>query len=245
MPTNKSADKADTLRVAALERALSVLAVFDQHAGPVTLAKLAEVTGLYKSTILRFLVSFESHGYIQRLSDGQYRVGPTLFRLGTIYEKTQSARDLIVETLAHLVAQGTESASFHVRDGQQRLCLYRVNSNHTTLDTVRAGDYLPLERGAAGRVLLAFGGAQGGKFEALRAGGISLSEGERDPACWALAAPVFGREHALLGVISLSGPKERFTEANIARMSALLREAAKDCSARAISLRETQLRTAD
>ena len=206
---------------------------------------MAEVTGLYKSTILRFLVSFESHGYVLRLPDGQYRVGPTLFRLGMVYEKTQSARELIVATLEQLVAQGTESASFHVRDGQQRLCLYRVNSNHTTLDTVRAGDYLPLERGAAGRLLLAHGGARGAKAGQLREGGIALSEGERDPACWALAAPVFGRDQMLLGVISLSGPKERFTEANIARMSKLLQDAARDCSARAVSLNEAQLRTSD
>lgn len=244
MASKTTGDKADGLKVAALERALSVLAVFERYPGPVSLARLADATGLYKSTILRFMVSFEAHGYVQRLSDGQYKVGPTLFRLGAVFGKTQSSRELIISTLERLVAQGTESASFHVRDGQQRLCLYRVDSHHTTLDTVRAGDHLPLDRGAAGKVLLAWTGGRGKELTQVREEGCALSRGERDPACWALAAPVFGREGALLGAISLSGPKERFTQTSIAQMTALLRHEAAACSSQAVSLSESQVRAA-
>lgn len=241
MATKKNLDKVEPARVAVLERALLILGAFEKQSGPLTLARLADLTGLYKSTILRLLLSLEGHGYVLRQADGQYVVGPTLFRLGTIYEKSQSARDLIMATLEQLVAKGTESASFHVRDKQQRLCLYRVNSKHTTLDTVKAGDHLPLDRGAAGRVLLAHDGAQGNQAEKVLQTGITLSKGERDAACWALAAPVFGRDGVLLGAISLSGPKERFTKASIALMSGLLQEAAKGCSAKAVSLNAVQL----
>ncbi len=241
MATKKTQSKADPLRVAVLERALSILAAFEQRPGPLSLALLAELTGLHKSTILRLLVSLEDHGYVRRLSDGQYTVGPTLFRLGSIFEKSQTARDLIVGTLEALVAQGTESASFHVRDGQQRLCLYRVNSNHPTLDTVAAGKHLPLDRGAAGRVLRAGAGEAGAQMDQVRQTGLALSKGERDSACWALAAPVFGRDRVLLGAISLSGPKERFTKESIARMSELLLDAARKCSANALSINESQL----
>lgn len=244
MATRTAGDKADGLKVAALERALSVLAVFERFPGPVSLARIADATGLYKSTILRFMVSFETHGYVQRLPDGQYKVGPTLFRLGAVFGKTQSSRELILSTLERLVAQGTESASFHVRDGQQRLCLYRVDSHHTTLDTVKAGNHLPLDRGAAGKVLLAWTGGRGKDLARVREEGCAISRGERDPACWALAAPVFGREGVLLGAISLSGPKERFTPENIARMMEVLRHEAAACSSQAVSLGESQVRAA-
>lgn len=241
MASRSSANKTETLKVAALERALTVLSVFERMPGPVSLARIADATGLYKSTILRFMVSFEAHGYVQRLPDGQYKVGPTLFRLGAIFGQTQSSRDLIVSTLERLVEQGTESASFHVRDGQQRLCLYRVDSNHTTLDTVRAGQHLPLDRGAAGKVLLTWEHKRVEDLAGHRQGGITLSKGERDPACWALAAPVFGRD-GLLGAISVSGPKERFTPAAISRMTELLMTASAECSALAVSLTEGQVR---
>ena len=45
--------------VAAVNRAISLLAALEATAKPLTLADLARATGLYKSTILRLLVSLE------------------------------------------------------------------------------------------------------------------------------------------------------------------------------------------
>jgi DNA-binding IclR family transcriptional regulator len=41
-----------------------------------------------------------------------------------------------------------------------------------------------------------------------------------------VAAPVFGPRDALTGVLSLSGPSDRFTPADIAHMKTVLRSAA-------------------
>jgi len=49
--------------------------------------------------------------------------------------------------------------------------------------------------------------------------------GERDPVCAAVASPVFDSDGDVLGVISLSGPKERFTPASIKKMSNLVQTA--------------------
>lgn len=51
--------------------------------------------------------------------------------------------------------------AFHVRQGDQRLVLFRVDSPQGLRDHVRAGDLLPLDRGAGGLVLMAYGGAKG------------------------------------------------------------------------------------
>lgn len=45
--------------------------------------------------------------------------------------------------------------------------------------------------------------------------------GERDPACAAVAAPVFGPA-GLFGTLSLSGPRERFSPEQVAIMRAEL-----------------------
>jgi DNA-binding IclR family transcriptional regulator len=115
-------------------------------------------------------------------------------------------------------------------DRTTRLCLARVDSLHATLDRIRAGDLLPLARGAAGRLILAFQGAPGSDMARLREAGVAISFGERDPACAGLACPVFGREHRFIGALSLSGPRERFTEPAIKRMTKLLRAAAEELS---------------
>ena len=214
--------------VAAVDRALAILAALGTATEPSTLAKLARATGLYKSTILRLIGSLESAGYVVRLRDGCYSLGASAFRLGLAYERQNSLRQHALPVMEKLVANGTESASLHVIHGPStRLCLFRVNSRHSTLDRVEAGDVLPLERGAAGRVLLAYSRGDGPQHKALRRTGYALSKGERDPNCAGLAAPIFGPTGEIAAALSLSGPGERFTADAVARMRKLLVKAAQ------------------
>nr|WP_210261290.1 IclR family transcriptional regulator [Enterovirga sp. DB1703] len=217
--------------VAAVDRAFAILGALADDPEPSTLAELARRTGFYKSTILRLLSSVEAAGYVTRLRDGRYGLGPSAFRLGLAYERQNPLRLHVVPVLSDLVERGTESASFHVLHGPgTRLCLFRVNSRHSTLDRVEAGDILPLGRGAAGRVLVAFSPDSGPEQEPLRRAGYALSRGERDPSCAGLAAPVFGPGGDLAGALSLSGPGERFTDEAVAAMRGLLLEAAENLS---------------
>ena len=214
--------------VAAVDRAFSILAALSEQSEPLPLAELSRKTGLYKSTILRLLASIEAAGYATRLPDGRYSLGPMALRLGLAYENQTPLRLHVMPILHDLVAQGTESASFHIRHGADtRICLFRVNSNHSTLDRVKAGDILPLNRGAAGRVIGAFSGGADEDREDLARTGYALSRGERDPSCSGLAAPVFGLNSSLVGALSLSGPGERFTDEAVLRMRDLLLEATR------------------
>ncbi|WP_441230521.1 IclR family transcriptional regulator [Tardiphaga sp. 215_C5_N2_1] len=209
--------------VAAVERALSIVAALETADQPMTLAELAVRTGFYKSTILRLLGSLIPTGYVTRLPDGSYDLGPTAFRLGVAFTRKNALGHHVVPALQELVDRGTESASFHVRqDADNRVCLFRVNSRHATLDRVEAGHSYALLRGAAGHIILAYAGSTGPRYDTIRTDGFNVSLGERDPSCAAVAAPVFGPRGMLVGVISLSGPRERFGEAEIAEMKRVL-----------------------
>jgi DNA-binding IclR family transcriptional regulator len=217
--------------VAAVNRAFSILAALAAGSEPLTLAEIAQATGLYKSTILRLMASLEGAGYASRFRDGRYGLAASAFRLGLAYERQNPLRQHILPILNDLVSQGTESSSFHVlHSPTTRLCLFRVNSGHSTLDRVEAGGVLPLHRGAAGRVLLAYSGDSSSAHEQLRRDGYALSRGERDPACCGLAAPVFGLTGETVGSISLSGPSQRFTTSTIARMRNLLLKACESAT---------------
>ncbi|HXH44095.1 MAG TPA: IclR family transcriptional regulator [Bradyrhizobium sp.] len=213
--------------VAAVDRALTILAVFEDAPEPMTLAELARRTKMYKSTLLRLMTSLQEFGYLVQLADGRYHLGPTPFRLGAVYQRSNNLHDRVMPLLRQLVADGAESPSYHVRhDAKRRLCVFRVDSQHSTLDRVEAGMLLPLERGAAGRIILAFGGEKGETYDAIRETCIALSFGERDPDCAGLACPVFGPGGKCVGALSLSGPKPRFTRDNIKTMTSLLLKAA-------------------
>jgi len=225
MPKLYSPESAENGGAAAVDRALTIVAALEEAASPLTLADIARSTGLYKSTLLRLLISLERSNLVVRRPDQRYALGQFAFRLGRAYEATYRLKECILPVLEWLITQDTESPSFHVEhDRNTRLCMFRLDSKHSTLDRVRAGELLPMARGAAGKVLKAF--RNGATFEAGESM-VFTSFGERDPSCAALAAPVFGPEGQIAGALSLSGPLERFTATAVKKMSVPLLVAAQ------------------
>lgn len=214
--------------VAAVDRALLIASALARADAPQTLADLARSTGLYKSTLLRLLASLQRAGLVVHRSDRLYAMGPLAFLFGRAFDNTHGLKVGVQPVMQWLVTQGTESPSFHVRHGEAtRLCLLRIDSGHSTLDRVRAGDILPINRGAPGKVLNAF--PRGLAADAVGPF-VFTSYGERDPLCGALAAPVFGPSGMLMGALSLSGPLERFSELAVQRMTGLLLNACETAS---------------
>lgn len=204
--------------VAAVERALTILDAYTEQDRALSLAELAKRTGLYKSTLLRLAASLERRGYLTRLEDRNWRLGPATSRLGVIYQTGFELGEMVEPVLQSLAAATGETASFNVRDGNARVCLYRVESTQRLRDHVRQGEVLPLDRGAGGKVLLAYSGAPGPQFDAIRARGVCTAFGERDPALGGISAPVFGPRGALTGVINVSFPVSRLDAAGAARL---------------------------
>ncbi len=208
--------------VAAVNRALSLLAVFSKETPSFTLAQLAERTGLYKSTILRLSESLEAYGYLTRNGAGIFALGPAPMRLAALYRNHLHPAEIVMPALRDLVRTTSESAALYVRAGEQRLCAYRVPSPRAISDNVQQGELLSLDKGAGGHVLMAFAGTKGARHEEVRQAMFSLTLGERDRETAAMACPVFGIGQALKGALSLSGPLQRFTPASIKTMTKAL-----------------------
>lgn len=218
--------------VAAVDRALSILAAFDEQDDALSLAELAKRTGLYKSTLLRLAASLERAGYLRRLESGHFRLGPTLLKLGNLYQRSFRLEEYVTPVLRQLADTTGESASLYVREGDKRICLFRVNSPvHRVLHYVTAGTELPLNTGAAGKVLLAFTELDDTNLEQVRRELLVISSKNRKSETAALACPVFSAHHhslhGFVGALSLAGPKTRFTPATMPEMrEALLQTAA-------------------
>lgn len=209
---------------AAVDRALTIVATLEASSAAMSLADLARDTGMYKSTLLRLLASLERSTLVIRRPDQKYALGPFAFRLGRAFEATHNLERFIRPLMQALADAGTESPSFHVwHDESTRLCLLRIDSHHSTLDRLRSGDLLPIDRGAPGKVLRAFRNAPHGTGDVPL---IHTSFGERDPACASMSLPVFGAGGTLIGALSLSGPRERFSTDALEKMTGPLRDTA-------------------
>ncbi|HUG24429.1 IclR family transcriptional regulator [Piscinibacter sp.] len=220
-PNTESSPPADG--VVAVDRALLLLRAFQPGEPSLSLADLAERTQQYKSTVLRLLASLQRFGLVQRDSQGRYRLGPEVARLARLYTGSFSLEPVILPVLHELVARTRESAAFHVRQGDQRLCLYRVDSPQPIRDHIRVGDLLPLDRGAGGRVLGAFSGATGALYDRVRRDRVVALTGDREDGVAGVSAPVFGAGGQLEGALTLTLPAQRLQPA----FTATVRDAAK------------------
>lgn len=198
-------------RVEAVERALAVLDCFDGDEQALALADIAERTGFYKSTILRLIGSLERFGYIGRRDDGRYTLGPAVWRLGSAYRRRFALAGVIRPELVRLREATGETASFYVRDGEARVCLYRENSLRSARHHLREGEVFPLTGGASAWVIRAWTGGADDRSAAVRRDGRAMSVGERDPDVAAVAVPVLDAAGGFIGALSVSGLASRFS----------------------------------
>jgi DNA-binding IclR family transcriptional regulator len=214
--------------VAAVERALSILLAFRGTNGKLSLKDIASKTGMYKSTVLRLIASLENQGFMRRVADGSYRLGAAVSELGNIYQSSFQLKEFVEPVLEDLVQAVNESASFYVASGGQRHCLFRVDANQVIRDHIKVGDTHPLGKGASGRCLLQF--ENGAPAVLKKENLVTTSLGERHPDMASVAAPIFQVGGDLVGALTLSGPRQRFTPETIATMKAVLIKEASELS---------------
>jgi len=215
-------------RVEAVERALAVLNAFSDEQNVLTLKEISDSTGLYKSTILRLIGSLELFGFVSKQQDGRYRLGPSLWRLGSIYQKSFDSEKVIRPMLERMRDTVNESAAFYIKSGESRICLYRENAKREVCHNINEGSEIPIKRGAAGRVLLAYTGTEGQPFETIRSQGWYMSKGERNPDLAAISVPVLTPNGDLKGALSISGLIFRFNGPLVDECLELLKQAADD-----------------
>lgn len=233
--------------VAAVERAFAILHAFRAGDTSLNLSELAQRTGMYKSTILRTMASLIREHCIVRLDDGTYQLGSMLLHWGGLYQAALRLDDHVPAILRRLVEETGEGASFFTREDNFRVCLFRIDSPKSIRDHVRTGDLLPLDKGAAGRVLVCFDRSLTPPAQ-FPPHPLIATVGEREVDIAAFAAPVFGSGGVLRGAIAVSGPAGRFPAELTAQMSRAVLKAASDLSRRLggdISIYETALSKPD
>jgi DNA-binding IclR family transcriptional regulator len=217
-----------TKGVEAVDKALHILSLFTTDAPKLSLGEISHRSGYVKSTALRLLISLQNAGLVVATPDKAYAIGPQAFRLGHLYQWNLRLEHVVRPVLRALVLRTGESGSFFRREGNMRVCLFREDSSQVLREHVPEGEAVGLDKGAPGHVLTAFTGIDGSR--PATAEQISLlpvvSLGERGPDIAGIAAPVFGAGQGLVGAVTLSGPRTRFTRQSIEEMKPLVMDAA-------------------
>jgi DNA-binding IclR family transcriptional regulator len=200
--------------VGVLDRAVDVLDAVEGGARSFT--TIAEATGLTKPTAHRMITALQSHGFLMHVGGVGYALGPRLLNLATTALRELPLRQLARPTLEQLARTTGESAQLYVRHGDRRICVDAVESDNELRTIVQVGASLPLGRGSAGKVFLAWGPPSDEDIEDIRQSiattrrrGWADSYGEREAGVASVSAPIFGPNDQLLAAISVSGPRSR------------------------------------
>lgn len=149
MPDNESSG-----HVQSFARGLSVIRSFDGEHSRLTLAQVAERTGLARATVRRFLHTLISLGYADS-NNTEFWLTPRVLELGHSYLSSLSLPAIAQPRLEELSRRIDESSSMSVLDGHDVVYVSRVPVRRIMAVSITLGTRFPAWATSMGRVLLA------------------------------------------------------------------------------------------
>jgi DNA-binding IclR family transcriptional regulator len=225
------ADQIDSGRKT-IDKAMQILMEFVHDRHELAVSDLAERLNMHKSVVSRLVSSLREWGMLEKnQSTGRLRIGPTAFRIGTLYSQRTVLSELSMPMLAELVRVTGHSAHLSVLDGLHILVIATIESPNALRVIMRIGDQRYLHTTAAGKLFLALSppdlfeaASTATHFKALtpqtitgreellrsftriRRERIASNGGENTPGAGAIAAPVMNSAGVALAAVSTVFP---------------------------------------
>jgi IclR family pca regulon transcriptional regulator len=139
--------------VQSLARGLSVIEAFGAACRPLSLSEVAVRTGLTRAGARRALLTLEQLGYVG-LEGRTFRLLPRILKLGYAYLTSLDVWDAAQPLLEDLVTRLGEQCTASVLDGDEIVCVARVQTRRLMNVNLAVGSRLPASACAMGRVLL-------------------------------------------------------------------------------------------
>ena len=218
--------------IAAVARAVELLAAFERPPHAFRLSELAERLGMTRNLTFRLLRTLEASGTVFRRGDS-YLLGPRVAAIGPLaLERLRPLVDAAQPVLDALEAETGETVYLCAMEGDEAVCVAVAESDFVVRGVLGVGVRVRLYAGG-GRALLAFlpealqeavidRGLRAftpatptdpadlrGRLAIVRRDGYAVALEEVVPAADAIGVPVFGPDGAVVGGLALVGPSDR------------------------------------
>lgn len=215
-----------------VERALRILLSFDAQDQEVSVAEIASLLGVHKSTASRLTATLCRSALLERSHDsGRFRLGPEIARLGLLALAGRDLLDVARSSMNSLAARTEETVTLAILDGGLATTVAEIATPHVIGTRSWLGRGTPLHATSDGKVFLAYAGAPlpKGPLTALtarthtnrtqlrrelaqvRERGWAQALGEFEEGLHGIAAPVLDRSGHCQAALSVSGPAYRMT----------------------------------
>jgi IclR family transcriptional regulator, KDG regulon repressor len=243
-------------QVQTLSRVVDLLDCFSLERPELGVREIARMVNLSSSTAGRLLAALKEAGILsQNPVTHAYMLGSKVLFWAGIYTNTLDVRMKALESLHDLHRETEETISLYVLDGNDRVCVERIESPHNVRIVARIGRRLPLHAGSAGKVLLAhlpFARQEEiirsnsltaltphtivnpdelrSELAKIRQDGYAISRGEWLMDASGVAAPIFDYGGGVVAAVTISGPGQRFTDEAFARYIPMILTVARQIS---------------
>ena len=259
-----STDEAALPMLSTLDKGLRVLeALSVADPSPVTLTSLSKAVGMHRTTVFRILGTLRARGYVSRDDGGdRYRLGVRVLTLASAVLNDLDIRQAALPALEELRRATRELVFLSVRDRNEVVTVERLDSDQPLALRAHLGSRRPMHCTAAGKALMA--SLPQRETDAILAGELpaftprtvtfpdairqQLAEVRRNGFAWddeeyfegvrCVAAPVFGVEGRVVGVVSLAAPTMRTPWERLWQFGADVRSTTRDISHRLGAPRE-------
>jgi DNA-binding IclR family transcriptional regulator len=235
-----------------IERMGALFSVLAKHPETVSLKQLAQGAGLHPSTAHRILAALVNDRLVERVDQGNYRLGIRLLELGNLVKSRISVREHALPFMRELHEATGEAVNLSVRRDDEIVYIERTSSGRAMMRVVNIiGARAPLHITAVGKLFLAEDGPEAlhayaertklpsftrntltsaaaleKELERVRKQGFATDNEEAEIGVRCIAAPVRDDAGALVGGLSVSAPAERLKSA----WSTLVRDTAHQIS---------------
>jgi DNA-binding IclR family transcriptional regulator len=239
-----------------LHKFIAILDSFSIETPALGVREAARRTGMSSSAAGRIMQAMRDLGVLnQDIKTLQYSLGSRVLTWSGVYSATLDIRNISLPSLQKLHRETQETISLYVLEGNERVCVERIESSQNVRIVARVGRRLPLYAGSAGKVFLAFMPEDRrdeilssielvaltpktitnpevliNELEAIRMQGFAVSSGEWLLDAAGVATPIFDQNNEIAAVLTISGPAQRFTSEKIREYSQTASQVAREIS---------------
>jgi IclR family transcriptional regulator, KDG regulon repressor len=238
-PATARSDQGPT-RLSSVAAALRLLKAFSAEAPELGITELARRLGVAKSTAHRLASTLVAEGFLeQNPADGRYRLGLSLFALGTLVRRRM---DVTHEAKPHLDAlrdSTGETVHLAALDGSDVVYLFNLESRQAIRMQSYLGLHMPAFCTSEGRALLAFSPPEvvtrvlrgplaprtertvtdpkrlRAQLEQVRRDGWAMDDEESEHGMRSIAAPIFDAAGTAVAAVGMGGPVQRLTKRSL------------------------------
>ena len=241
--------------IQSLDRALSILELFDEQNRELKITEISARLGLHKSTVHSLLKTLQMHRYIEQDKNGLYRLGMRLLEKGQLILQGLDIRQVAVEPMQRLSDATGQTVHLVIRDGAEGVYIDKVEGSKAAIRYSRIGRRVPLHSSAVGKVLAAFLSQtelettlKGYEFivhtshtianeasfreelRTVREQGIGYDREENEPGVRCASAPVYDHQGHVAAAISVSTMAAKVDDEELSSYVEQLRETAEAIS---------------